>query len=84
MPAADETWRDLIMDGLPRDIKVRLNGYLGGGMAQMFLNELEKERGYYNRGKVAKLNNETPVRPDAAPCTHHTHHKQMPFPCGWC
>ena len=69
------------MDGLPQDIKVRLNRYLRGGMAQMFLNELEKEQGYYNRGKVAKLNNETPVMLDAAPSTHH---KQMPFPCGWC
>ena len=48
MPVADEAWRDIIMDSLPRDIKVRLNGYLRGGMAQMFLNELEKERGYYN------------------------------------
>ena len=47
----------------------------------MFLNELEKQQGYYNRGRVAKLNNETPVRKDAAP---RTHHKQMPYPCGWC
>ena len=54
MPVADEVWRDLIMDGLLRDIKVRLNGYLRGGMAQMFLDELEKERGYYNLSKVAK------------------------------
>ena len=84
MPVADEAWRDIIMDSLPRDIKVRLNGYLRGGMAQMFLNELEKERGYYNRGRVAKLNNETPVRQDAAPRTHPTHQKQMPYPCGWC
>ena len=67
MPVADEAWQDIIMDSLPRDIKVRLNGYLRGGMAQMFLNELEKERGYYNRGRVAKLNSETPVRQDAAP-----------------
>ena len=81
MPVADEAWRDIIMDSLPRDIKVRLNRYLRGGMAQMFLNELEKERGYYNRGRVAKLNNETPVRQDAAP---RTHHKPMPYPCGWC
>ena len=62
MPVADEAWRDIIMDSLPRDIKVRLNGYLRGGMAQMFLNELEKERGYYNQDRVAKVNNETPVR----------------------
>ena len=43
MLVADEAWRDLIMDGLPRYIKVRLNRYLRGGMAQMFLNESEKE-----------------------------------------
>ena len=82
LPKEEIVWKGIIADALPREIKPKLKKYMSEGLENRFLLEVERELNYYTRGRVAKVSNPTPAKPNNQQSTQQP--KAPMLRCGWC
>ena len=64
-PEEEQLWKDIIMEDLPKEIQQKMKwAYPKGiskGLSEMFLAELENQRGYWLRSRVAQVSQARPT-----------------------